>query len=337
MIAEARHLFTGKLTRIHVKRRIVDASYTNLTVPAMAQRGYTADSDVALVPINDLPHLKWMPERFTVVGAGKTGIDACVWLLSRGVAPDRVTWIVPREPWVVNRTVGVATDGNVSALLELLQADSAQAVIEAVESWHLIQRRDPDVSPEAFRCASTNDQELNYLRQIHDVVRLGRVRHIGADAIELDRGTVEAHPETLYVDCSADGLRQQPTVPVFDGNRITIQPLVQCLLSISGAVTGHLEAQDLSDAERNDLCRPVPHPRVPLDVVEFFRSRADVLARWMSTDVLSEWLAGSRLNPSVPGTAEARDPEVRREMGRLAEHLGALMQAAAHEPAVVRL
>ena len=39
-----------------------------------------------------------------IVGAGKTAMDACLWLLRHGIAPQRLTWIEPREaPSLLNR------------------------------------------------------------------------------------------------------------------------------------------------------------------------------------------------------------------------------------------
>src|SRR5258708_7150613 len=40
---------------------------------------------------------------YVIVGAGKTGIDTCLWLLGQGVAPDRLTWIMPRDSWLLDR------------------------------------------------------------------------------------------------------------------------------------------------------------------------------------------------------------------------------------------
>ncbi len=49
------------------------------------------------------PTLRTPPAAYVVVGAGKTGIDACLWLLERGVDPDVITWVVPRDSWLLNR------------------------------------------------------------------------------------------------------------------------------------------------------------------------------------------------------------------------------------------
>ena len=38
-----------------------------------------------------------------IVGAGKTAMDACLWLLRHGVSPQRLTWIKPRDSWILDR------------------------------------------------------------------------------------------------------------------------------------------------------------------------------------------------------------------------------------------
>ena len=37
------------------------------------------------------------------MGGGKTGIDTCLWLLRNGIAPEQLTWIVPRDAWLLDR------------------------------------------------------------------------------------------------------------------------------------------------------------------------------------------------------------------------------------------
>ena len=39
------------------------------------------------------------------MGAGKTATDTCVWLLQNGVPPNAITWVRPRDPWLLNRAV----------------------------------------------------------------------------------------------------------------------------------------------------------------------------------------------------------------------------------------
>lgn len=41
---------------------------------------------------------------YTIVRAGKTGMDTCLWLLTNGMDPNQITWIMPRDSWLFDRT-----------------------------------------------------------------------------------------------------------------------------------------------------------------------------------------------------------------------------------------
>ena len=57
------------------------------------------------------------------------------------------------------------------------------------ESGQLL-RIDPSVTPTTYRCATVSGIELDHLRRIENVVRMGRVRRIGTDAVVLQSGSV---------------------------------------------------------------------------------------------------------------------------------------------------
>ena len=43
-------------------------------------------------------------KKLVILGAGKTAMDAGVWLLEAGFAPDAITWVKPRESWLKTRS-----------------------------------------------------------------------------------------------------------------------------------------------------------------------------------------------------------------------------------------
>jgi hypothetical protein len=329
LTVQAQSLLTGATVEITARKRVVDASYMNITVPAMGRPAYEVENGASLVPINQLVDLDSATERFTVIGAGKTGIDACLWLLNRGVDPDRITWIAPRDAWLLNRELSGGASNDVSALLPLKECQSANEVIGAMEQWGVLMRRDVNVDPAAFRCATVNPDELARLRQIEHVVRMGRVRRITATSVHLDGGTIQSAPGTVHIDCSADGLTQKPLKPVFSRGAITLQTLLPCLLTTSGGIAGRLETLDLDDEARNNLVPPVFNPSTSLDLVSFFAIRADRLVRWHGLTELFDWLASSRFATSLGGFDQVRDPEIQAEVSLLASHLEELAKAGA--------
>ena len=42
-------------------------------------------------------------QQYCIIGAGKTGTDAVLHLLSQGVSPDKMIWIIPNDIWFLNR------------------------------------------------------------------------------------------------------------------------------------------------------------------------------------------------------------------------------------------
>lgn len=94
-----RELGTGDVHTVRVRRRLVDATVLESSIPATHQPSFTVAPAAAFGPINDLPNVVEQYERFTVIGAGKTGVDACLWLLDNDVSPDSIRWIRPRDMW----------------------------------------------------------------------------------------------------------------------------------------------------------------------------------------------------------------------------------------------
>ena len=77
-------------------------------------------------------------------------------------------------------------------------------------------RLDRRVEPAAFRGPILSQPEMAGLRQIERVVRLGHVRHLGADRIVLDEGEIPTNRSELHVDCTASGFRWAPARPIFE-------------------------------------------------------------------------------------------------------------------------
>ena len=95
-------LLSGKRCSVHA-RRFVDATYSRMRIPSTTPPTYTIAPGAACIPLNDLPRAAPAYDDFVVIGAGKTGMDACIWLLENGADPDRIRWIVPRDSWILNR------------------------------------------------------------------------------------------------------------------------------------------------------------------------------------------------------------------------------------------
>jgi hypothetical protein len=184
-----------------------------------------------------------------VIGAGKTAMDACVRLLEAGVPADAIRWVRPRDAWLLDRAFQQPLDlvprliEGVSLYLEAAaQAEDVPDLFRRLEASGQLVRLDPEVEPTMYRCATVSEAELVRLRGIQDVVRLGRVTHIGLDRIDLAGGSIPTDRGQVHVDCSAPGLRTEPGRPVFADGQITLQQIRACQPVFSAALAGYVEA-----------------------------------------------------------------------------------------------
>src|SRR5258706_2820080 len=107
---EFESVLTGQCHRVKVHKKIVDATYSATAVPSTHPPKYYVEPGVRFAPLNDLPKVAQPRTGYVVVGSGKTGIDACLWLLEQGVGPERIRWIMPRDAWLLDRAKIQPTD-----------------------------------------------------------------------------------------------------------------------------------------------------------------------------------------------------------------------------------
>jgi hypothetical protein len=284
-------------------------------------------------------------ERYVIVGAGKTGMDACLWLLRQGVAADRLTWIMPRDSWLLDRAniqpgpqfADPIREGMARQNEAILGATSLDDLFARLESTGRLLRLDPAVRPTMYRCATVTRAELEQLRSIKDVVRLGHVQRIEPDSIVLDRGTMSAGRSVLYVDCTADGLERRPAVPVFSRDSLTLQTVRACQQVFSAAFIAHVEAAYDDDAIKNELCEPAPHPDSDVDWLTMTCAYNRNMMRWLDDQELMTWLDNSRLDllghlrPRAPADLQqfaALAGGIKSRMGAATDKLSALLARA---------
>jgi hypothetical protein len=316
---------------------VVDATYMNVVVPSMRPPAYDVADGVCCIPPNTLPGVTTPPDGFVVVGAGKTGIDACLWLLDNGVDPDTIRWIMPRDSWYLDRANIQPTarfaEMSLSAFADGFEASAAATSIDdlfsRLEAAGSLLRLDPEVRPTMYRCATVTRAEVQQLRRIEGVVRRGRVSAIGSETISLDDGEIPTTPATVHVDCSADGLARRPAVPVFDGDHITLQAVRTCQQVFSAAFIAHVAHSMTDDGTRNRVCTPVPHPDSDTDWLRSTLGQARNGMTWAEFPDLQTWLAEARLDGF-----SSSDPSLIADVGIVTE---ALRMAGSLQPAIENL
>ena len=266
--------------------RIVDARYLAPEIPATTEPPFGVADGVRALPVNELPRLETTPGEFVIVGSGKTATDACVWLLESGVDPDSICWVRPREPWMFDRAVlqpdpavfiGMAADTMEAAGA----ASSPDDLFLRMEAAGVMLRIDPSVTPTMAKTPTLARWELDLLRSIERVVRLGHVRGVERGRIELDEGDAAIHRDAVVVHCAASGLQYPPLIPIWGDEVITIQPVRAGFPCLGAALTGYVEATREDDAEKNRMCLPSPLSNAPTDwaVMQVLGGRAS-LAFW---------------------------------------------------------
>jgi hypothetical protein len=277
-----RSRLSGSTTQVRVRRRVVDTTHLECSVPATHRPSFSADDDARVIPVGALTQVGSPPSGFTILGSGKTAMDACTWLLGNGVDPNQIRWLRPREPWMVDRSsvqpldlLGTTIEGFATSVEVLAQAASVPEVFAELESCGQLMRLDPDVEPTMFRGAIVSRSECDGLRQIERVVRGGHVAHIGGDRIVMDNGEVSTTGGELHVDCTARGLGPAQVRPIFEDGRITLQSLTGGFTTYSAALIGFVEARQDDDVEKNRLCPPTAPPTRPIDLISFYRSILD--------------------------------------------------------------
>jgi hypothetical protein len=319
---------TGRTTTIRVRQKAVDATFLETSVPATHTPAFTIGDGVRLIPVGELVHVVEPPAGFTVLGAGKTAMDACSFLLDNGVDPDRIQWVRPRDAWLMNRRswqpldlVTSTVEGLALALQCLAEAEDQADLFRRLEGCGELLRLDPAVEPTMFRGAIVSQAEHDSLRQIERIVRQGRVRRIDTDRIVLDGGDVPTGGDTIHVDCTAYGLRATPPRPIFEPGRVTPQSLMGGFTTFNAALVGLVEAARDDDGEKNRLCPPTAYPTRAIDWISVFAGGFRVLSAMLAERDLAAWLGTCRLNTTRGMAEHMGDPRMKAALGRWFEHM----------------
>ena len=227
--------------------RVVDARYLAPSIPAEKAAPFVVADGARVLPVNELARLEDAPSQYVVVGSGKTATDACIWLLSRGVDPDAICWVRPRDPWMMNRAVVQPKPEIFLAMVaDLMQvaehARSIEALFLGLEDAGIMLRIDRSVLPTMAKAPTLATWELDQLRTLENVVRRGHVRSVDRGRLDFADGSVSVADDAVVVHCAADGLKYPPQVPVWQPGLITLQAIRAGFPCFGAALTGYVEA-----------------------------------------------------------------------------------------------
>lgn len=321
---QAVSLATGEVQDISVTKKLVDTTFYRISTPKTHTRGYAADPDVCVIPPSDLPQSLAPQRHYVVVGGGKTSMDVLIWLLEQGVDADSLTWIVPRDSWLINRETIQPGDAGMVRMVEGLantletaaRARSLDGIYDRLERSGEMLRVDPNVRPGMFHQATISRGELAMLRRVRNVIRARRVRRIEPGAIVFEDGAMRASPDALYIDCTARAINFRPTKPVFDGPRITLQFIRDGRISFSAAAIGYAEATIDDESRKNTLCAPIPYEEHLITWPKAVLAELRNGEAWSKDPAMRAWARKHRLAGFTTGGAS--DAQLHKQRERIA-------------------
>lgn len=300
------NLITGEETRIEVEKAVVDGRRIGTEIPLTYTRRFKVDKHVDCIPPNDLPRHAAGRTAFAVIGAGKTAMDSVLWLLRHKVDPDNITWVRPRDAWLVNRRraqpgIEFFDDmfGGVARQMEILaEVEDFEQLAKALEAEGIWLRIDKTRTPEMMHMAVASEGEIEALASVKNVVRMGHVMRIEAGRLVLQGGEVEIPQDALIIDCAASAAAANVTdrAPVFSAGRINLQMIRMTQPTFSASVIAHLEATVQDEEVKRAVTQVTPMIDNVADWVD--RRLTTILneAQWKEIAGMSEWLGACRLN-----------------------------------------
>ncbi|WP_231930477.1 NAD(P)-binding protein [Friedmanniella luteola] len=318
---------SGERLDVPDRCRVVDARYLAPDIPAVTSPRFAVAEGVRVIPVNDLPAHEGTTSQYVVVGSGKTATDACVWLLGRGVDPDAICWVRPREPWMLNRSLVQPNPtiylGMVAEMMRLAaSAESLPELFGQLEEAGIMLRIDRSATPSMAKAPTLGLWELDLLRSIGHVVRRGHLQVARRGRLELEEGSVALAADALVVNCAADGLKQPPLVPIWRPDVITLQPVRAGFPCFGAALAGYVEATRVDDAEKNRLCRPSSYGNSLTDWAKMNVLGARNTAAFSAEPDIKHWTDSIAVNPARVPPELAGSPGLDDALGRLGRSLG---------------
>lgn len=289
-------------------KKTVDATYMKVTVPSQRPPQFPIEGGAVVVPPNELPRALTPGKHFVIIGSGKTGIDACLFLLSMGVPVKQITWIMPNDAWLFDRfTVNlgrkfsdICITTQIGLLNAALSATSIDDYFQQLLAAGHVMTFDPNVKPTRWRCATITPMELEQIQRIKDVVRMGHVESVAPGKIRLEDGEYEIPEEAIFIDCAADGLTKVPEKKIFDGDHITLQSVRMCQQVYSAGFIANVEVNVKDEARKNELCHPVPHPYLARDYLRCAIQNSQNMLNWLTEPAVVKWINESRIDLFSP-------------------------------------
>jgi hypothetical protein len=192
-----------------------------------------------------------------------------------------------------------------------------------LEELGIMHRIDPTVTPTMAKAPTLGTWELEQLRTLEHVVRLGHIRTVRRGRLDLDGGSVGIADDAVVVDCAADGLKQPPRLPIWGPDVITPQPVRAGFPCFGAALSGYVEATRDDDGEKNRLCPPSSYGNTLTDWARMNVLGSRASASFSAEPDIRDWSHRVALNPARVPPEHPGSPALDDALARLQQHLPA--------------
>jgi len=172
---------------VKVNIKLIDGSSNENTIPNNSPLQFPVDDEVRVMTPNQVfdAHKANSEEmrknKYVVLGAGKTGMDAVVYLqTTMNIDPVDIAWVISQDVWMSNRESNGSPKAQ-SRLLLKYDNDMEKAALEAEEKGEMI-RLDKDIMPTVFKFPVVSPEELKLMQNVKTIIRRGRATAIRRSA-----------------------------------------------------------------------------------------------------------------------------------------------------------
>ena len=210
---------------------------------------------------------------YVIVGGGKTALDAICWLLDRGTPADDITWIRPRDSWLLNRKFFQPGDCVMETFEGIVLEIEAVARVRVGRGGLRTARGTRGRAARRSVGGPDDDEGRHAQHRRARAPPAGRARRASrprrAHRPRRDRARTRHRSDESRTSARAlrDARAERPSARA-DLHRRHDHAPGACRGSACACrrrCIGFVEASGRTTAEKNRLCRPNPWPQTPFD------------------------------------------------------------------------
>ncbi len=235
-------------------------------------------------------NLKLINKPHIVIGGGKTGMDTCIWLIKHKI---KVKWIVSHHAyWLIKEKI--KNLGNIPNSIFLLKIK--KFIINKLNPTFSLSLDNRFYSssnkPTRYKCAIVNKEEYNIIKNI-EIINNGYVTKKINNTLYFENNESIDFGDVIFVNCIQNGCPIKNTVPIFQKNKIILQPIILCQSCFSATCIAKMEALN----SKLDII-PIKYPKTPKDGIYGYSESEINLAKLYNSNIKNE-IFNSRLNQYI--------------------------------------